>query len=98
MRRQRRRRAGSVNALPVEAGRASSTVVAAMTFLDKLERRIGFIAIPGLIRIIVMFTALVCILGYVDPHYVSALELKPDLIKQGQVWRLFTYIFIPTSP
>lgn len=69
-----------------------------MTFLDKLERNFGFLAIPGLIRVVVMFTALVCILGYVDPHYVSVLELKPELIKKGQVWRLFTYIFIPTSP
>lgn len=69
-----------------------------MTFLDKLERRIGFIAIPGLIRIVVMFTALVCILAYIDQSFISVLELKPLLIKQGQVWRLFTYIFIPTSP
>lgn len=69
-----------------------------MSFLDKLERRLGFIAIPGLIRIVVMFTALVCILGYIDPNFISVLDLKPQLIKQGQVWRLFTYIFIPTSP
>jgi hypothetical protein len=69
-----------------------------MTFLDKLERRIGFIAIPGLTRIVVMFTALVCILAYVDQSFISVLELKPHLIKQGQVWRLFTYIFIPRSP
>ncbi|HEX8077931.1 MAG TPA: rhomboid family intramembrane serine protease [Chthoniobacterales bacterium] len=69
-----------------------------MTFLDKLERRIGFIAIPGLIRIVVMFTALVCVLAYVDQHFLSVLELKPELIKRGQVWRLVTYIFIPTSP
>src|SRR4051812_47639766 len=69
-----------------------------MTFLDKLERRIGFIAIPGLIRVVVMFTALVCILAYVDQSFISVLDLKPQLIKQGQVWRLFTYIFIPTSP
>lgn len=88
----------SVNASPVEAARASSTVLAAMTFLDKLERRIGFIAVPGLIRIVVMFTALVCILAYVDQSFISVLDLRPQLIKQGQVWRLFTYIFIPTSP
>src|SRR3954468_14380654 len=69
-----------------------------MTFLDKLERRIGFIAIPGLVRIVVMFTALVCILAYIDQSFISVLELKPQLIKQGQVWRLFTSIFIPRSP
>jgi hypothetical protein len=84
--------------LRVEAGRGSSTVLGAMTFLDRLERRLGFIAIPGLIRIVVAFTALVCILAYLDRQFLSVLELRPELIKQGQVWRLFTYIFIPTSP
>ena len=69
-----------------------------MTFLDRLERRFGFIAIPGLIRIVVAFTALVCILAYIDRHFLTVLELRPELIKQGQVWRLVTYIFIPTSP
>ena len=37
-----------------------------MRFLDKLERRIGFIAIPGLIRIVVGFTALVFILAFLN--------------------------------
>ena len=45
-----------------------------------------------------MFTALVCVLAYIDQHFLSVLELRPDLIKRGQIWRLFTYIFIPTSP
>src|ERR1043166_6627996 len=87
-----------LDASPVEASRASSTVLAAMSFLDKLERRFGFLAIPGLIRIVVMFTALVCVLAYIDQHFISVLDLKPALIKRGQVWRLVTYIFIPTSP
>ena len=30
-----------------------------MTWLDKLEKRIGFIAIPGLIRIVIAFNVLV---------------------------------------
>lgn len=69
-----------------------------MTVLDKLERRIGFIAIPSLIRIVVVLTALVCVLAYTNPEFLSVLDLKPELIKQGQLWRLFTYIFIPKSP
>lgn len=69
-----------------------------MTLLDKLERRIGWIAVPGLIRIVVMFTALVCVLAYTDRQFLSLLDLKPELIQRGQVWRLVTYIFIPTSP
>ena len=68
-----------------------------MTWLDKLERRLGFIAIPGLIRIVVAFTALVYVLHYVNPDFVSVLQLDPAQIQKGQVWRLITYIFIPGS-
>jgi hypothetical protein len=66
-----------------------------MTFLDKLERRFGFIAIPGLIRIIVAFTALVYLLTFINPDILSILDLNPARIRQGEVWRLVTYIFIP---
>ena len=68
-----------------------------MTLLDRLERRIGFIAIPGVIRIIVAFTALVCVLAFVDRTFLTVLDLNPELVKRGQIWRLVTYLFIPTS-
>jgi len=63
--------------------------------LDKLERRIGFIAIPGLIRIVVAFTALVYLLTFLNPDIFRILDLNPALVRRGEVWRLFTYIFIP---
>ena len=69
-----------------------------MTWLDKLENRIGFIAIPGLIRMVVALTALVCVLAFLDPYLLSVFDLNPALIKKGQVWRLITYIFVPRSP
>ena len=68
-----------------------------MSWLDKLERRIGFIAIPGLIRIVVGMSALVFLLVYLDRNYVNVLDLNPALIRRGQVWRLLTYIFIPQT-
>lgn len=68
-----------------------------MTLLDKLERRIGFIAIPGLIRIVVAFTALVYVLTFVNQEFLTVLQLDPAAIKRGQVWRLITYLFIPRS-
>ncbi len=69
-----------------------------MTWLDKLERRIGWIAIPSLIRIVVAFTALVVVLAFVNPYLLSVFALDPAAVKRGEVWRLFTYIFIPSSP
>ena len=68
-----------------------------MTTLDKLERRIGFIAVPGLIRIVVAFTALVYVLTFINQEFLTVLQLDPAAIKRGEVWRLFTYLFIPRS-
>ena len=68
-----------------------------VNWLDKLERRIGFIAIPGLIRIVVGFTALVFILVRLQPEFQYALALDPAKIRHGEVWRLITYIFLPST-
>ena len=71
-----------------------------MSLLDKLERRFGFLAIPGLPRILVGFAALVFGLTWLLPGFTSMLMLDPVRIRHGEVWRLITYIFIPqaTSP
>src|SRR3954469_5362492 len=69
-----------------------------MTWLDKLERRIGFIAVPGLTRIVVAFTALVYVLTFLNPDFLSVLSLNPARIRHGEVWRLVTYLFLPSSP
>jgi len=66
-----------------------------MQILDRLESRYGRYAIPGLIRYVVLFNALVYILIKVNPVFADALVLWPAKILQGEVWRLVTYIFIP---
>lgn len=68
-----------------------------MSFLDKLERRIGFIAIPGLIRAVVALTGLVFVLVLLNPGFEKFLALSPTRIMRGEVWRLVTYIFLPQS-
>ena len=68
-----------------------------MSFLDKLERRIGWLAIPGLIRIVVGFNALVFILMVLDREFINLIDLDPRRVMRGEVWRLFTYVFIPQT-
>jgi membrane associated rhomboid family serine protease len=78
--------------------RRVSLPCANMRWLDKLERRLGFLGIPGLARVLVGFTALVFILIRLNPDYVNILDLDPARVRHGEVWRLFTYIFIPPTP
>lgn len=68
-----------------------------MTFLDRLERHLGRFAISGLIRYVVALNALVYILLQFNPGYANLLALDPALVLQGQVWRLVTWIFLPTT-
>jgi membrane associated rhomboid family serine protease len=66
-----------------------------MSFVDKLERRFGFIAIPGLIRAVVTLNALVFVLVLLNEGFRSYLTLDIAGIRTGEVWRLVTYIFVP---
>jgi len=68
-----------------------------MKWLDALERRFSPFAIPGIIRYVVALNALVYILTLASPGYQDLIKLSPELIMQGQVWRLFTWIFIPPT-
>lgn len=68
-----------------------------MTILDRLERSLARYAIPGLIRYVVALSALVFILVSLNPGYASVLELDRGAILRGEVWRLVTWIFIPTT-
>lgn len=68
-----------------------------MSFLDRLERRIGFIAIPGLLRAIVGLNVLVFLLVILNPGFERFLALDPRRILHGEVWRLVAYIFLPQS-
>jgi hypothetical protein len=66
-----------------------------MRWITALERRFGYLAIPGLLRIIVAFNALVYLLLVAKPEFKELLDLRPDRIMAGEVWRLVSFIFIP---
>lgn len=68
-----------------------------MNWLDKLERRFGHIAVPGLIRIVVVLNLVVFVLLHFNGNFARPLVLDPDRVLRGEVWRLVTYLFLPTT-
>src|SRR5436190_734836 len=68
-----------------------------MSFVNSLENRFGRHAIPGLVTILAWFQVAVWILIKIRPGFESMLTLEPALVLTGQVWRLLTWVFIPTT-
>src|SRR3954451_855590 len=66
-----------------------------MNWLNRAEAKFGHLAIPGLPRVIIGFNLLVFVLFKLDRHFLSWLTLEPSLVREGQVWRLVTFAFIP---
>ena len=74
-----------------------------MNFLDKLERKFGRYAIPNLSKYLLYLYiagAAISVIGYISKVdvYNGFLALNPYLILQGQIWRVFTFLFAtPTT-
>lgn len=74
-----------------------------MDFLSKLERKFGKYAIPNLMRyiiigqVIVFFSVLLSTFTQGSGGLVSLFYFDPNLIIRGQIWRLFTFVFIPNT-
>jgi membrane associated rhomboid family serine protease len=64
-------------------------------WVDRLERRFGFLAAPGLPTFITGMTVLVGVLGLIKPEFVDILTLDPVALAHGQVWRCLSFLFVP---
>ena len=67
-----------------------------MKWIDRAEVRFGHLAVPGLLRIVAGFNALCFVLVKINPRFIELLYLDRNLVMQGEVWRLFTYLFVPS--
>jgi len=65
--------------------------------IERLERSLSRFAIPGLIRYVVALNALVFILVTLDPNFEQFLVLDRAAVLHGEIWRLVSWIFIPTT-
>ncbi len=64
-----------------------------MNLMDKLERKWGRYAIPGLHRYFIFAYFLGYVGNFIFPNAMGYMGFSIPLIMQGQVWRLFTWIF-----
>lgn len=68
-----------------------------MSWLNQLEKVADPIAVPGLIRYVAFLSSAVFIIGLAMPDAVALLNLQPDAVLRGEIWRVFTFAFIPSS-
>lgn len=68
-----------------------------MNFLNKMERKIGKYAIPNLIIYLIAAYCIGFVIYTVNPNFMLMLTLSPYHILHGQVWRLITWILMPTD-
>ena len=68
-----------------------------MNWLNKLERKFGNWAIPNLIVWLIGAYTIGFVLYRVNPSIIGLLMLSPYHILHGQIWRLITWVFMPTD-
>lgn len=68
-----------------------------MNWLNKLERKFGRFAIPNLMLWVVGAYAVGFVLYMVNPAIMNMLTLSPHEVLRGQVWRIVTWILMPSS-
>ena len=64
-------------------------------WMDRMERRVGALAMPGLAAFIAGMNGVVWVMTLLRPGFETLLALDPDLVRQGQWWRVLTFLFIP---
>lgn len=68
-----------------------------MNWLNKLERKWGHLAIPNLMIWLIGAYSIGYVLYRVNPVMIDLMTLSPYHILHGQIWRLLTWILMPTS-
>jgi hypothetical protein len=67
-----------------------------MHWIDRAEARLGRFAIPHLLHGIAFLSAACFVFYKLRPDFFDYLQLYPDRVAAGEIWRLGTYLFIPT--
>ncbi len=69
-----------------------------LTFFQKLERKFGKYAVPNLMKYICVMYVVGFLIQVVNPlFYYYYLDLDPEAILHGHIWRIVTFLFYPPS-
>lgn len=63
---------------------------------DRLENRLGDWGVPHVVRGLVVLNLLAYFLNAASPGFVEMLYLDPARVLSGEVWRVVTFLFVPT--
>lgn len=66
-------------------------------FINKMERKFGRYAIPNLMLYIIIANVAGFLINMINPIFLYYLNFNMSAILRGQIWRIVTYIFVPTS-
>jgi hypothetical protein len=66
-------------------------------WLEWLERRFAWLAVPNIASFLVGLQIIGVVLVLSDPRWHWRLALVPELVLQGEVWRLITFLALPLS-
>ena len=68
-----------------------------MALLDKLDKKFANWGIPNLTLHIVIGQGIVFFLSLGEPSFLRYIPLLPALVLRGEVWRLITFLFMPST-
>ncbi|MES0490866.1 MAG: hypothetical protein ABUK01_12795 [Leptospirales bacterium] len=67
------------------------------TWLDKLEKKMGWFALPNLGMYLIILQVFGMLSYYTNPESLQKFILYPHLVLQGEVWRMLTFLAVPLS-
>src|SRR5579862_1695733 len=65
--------------------------------LERLDRRLGKYAIPNLMALVVVGMGIVWVLSMQRPDVISRIRLDFGAVRRGEVWRLVSFVLVPSS-
>lgn len=66
-------------------------------WLDKLEKRFGRLAVPNVTAGLICGQVLIYLVAQSRPEVLANAALIPNLVLQGEPWRLVTFLFMPPT-